>query len=138
MSLPLQHTVNMDNPEEHLVWALLSMDTRQGVPMLMPQPILRSWSKHLYDCGFRHHPELQAKYYRPPATDSTFGAVDGQWVTTDTPGVNPIDDRDTDLDRAIDALPPEVVEAIIARHSHTDDDDNPDGESDDDPEGDQR
>lgn len=117
MSLPKQEDMDMGNPEEHLLWALLSMDARQGVPMLVPEPILRSWSKHLYRCGFRHHPELQEIYYKPPATDSTLGAIDGEWIEADTPGVNPLDGR-SDLDAAIDELPAEVVEAIIDRHTN--------------------
>lgn len=81
MSLPLQATTNPDDPEEHLLWALVNLGANAGAPLIVPEVVLRSWSKHLYRCGFRHHPELQEIEYVPPAPDaSVLEAGAGQWV----------------------------------------------------------
>jgi hypothetical protein len=51
---PSQHEANPDDPEEHFVWALRSMPTKASSGVLIPAAITRGWSKHLWDCGFRH------------------------------------------------------------------------------------
>lgn len=105
MSLPLQEQMNMADPEEHLLWALVGMAAEAGAPLIVPTQILRGWSKHLYECGFRHHPEEQQRWYHPPKTgDSIMEAGLGEWSTT-PPSSGPVDE-------IIQALPAEVIERI--------------------------
>lgn len=79
--IPLQDQMNLDDPEEYFLWALVNMDGMSGAPLILPEPVLRVWSKHLYDCGFRHHPELQQITYRPPVSGtSILEAGGGEWV----------------------------------------------------------
>lgn len=85
--IPLQATCNPDNPEEHLLWALVGMagPTSQA-PLILPVDIMRQWSKHLYAAGFRHHPEHQTIKYVPPITGNNWviGAA-GDWVDINQP-----------------------------------------------------
>ena len=54
MGLPTQDKCDMGKPDEHFLWALLNIGDSIGAPLLVPEPILREWSKHLYLAGFRH------------------------------------------------------------------------------------
>lgn len=115
MSLPLQHEMDMGDPEQHVVWALLNMGSGMNAPMLLPTPVLKEWSRHLYRCGFRHHPECQEIFYQPPRQDaSVLEAGAGQWVEAETPGVSPLSNHD-EVDELIDGLPDEVIERILKR-----------------------
>lgn len=81
MSIPTQQTIDPSKPEEHALWALVNMGANAGAPLILPEPVLRSWSAHLWRCGFRHHPELQEIDYQPPAEDaSVLEAGAGRWV----------------------------------------------------------
>jgi hypothetical protein len=51
---PTQREADLNDPEEHFVWALRSMPTRASSGVLIPAAITRGWSRHLWDCGFRH------------------------------------------------------------------------------------
>lgn len=85
--IPLQPTCDPDNPEEHVLWALVGMagPTSQA-PLILPLEIMRQWSKHLYDAGFRHHPdEQQIKYIPPVHGDNWIAGAAGEWVSMDTP-----------------------------------------------------
>lgn len=114
MSIPRLETADMSSPEQHVEWALVNMDS-SGAPLVMPRMVLQQWSRHLYRCGFRHHPELQELFYQPVRGDgSVLEAATGRWVEADTPGVDPRG-QDDELDRAIDDLPDEVVERLRAR-----------------------
>jgi hypothetical protein len=44
----------MNNPQEHLVWALRNMPAFAGAGVVTHPGFLRSWSEHLFACGFRH------------------------------------------------------------------------------------
>ncbi|RAV34929.1 phage gene 29 protein family protein [Corynebacterium heidelbergense] len=89
MGIPLQHQMDMDKPEEHLLWGLVNIGGLAGVPLLLDERFMRIWSKHLYRCGFRHHPELQELWYKPPTDDATlFQGIGGEWVESE-PGVMP-------------------------------------------------
>lgn len=57
-AIPSQHEVDLTNPEEHLIWALRSLPMIGDSGMMTASPILRKWSKHLWDCGFRHRDYL--------------------------------------------------------------------------------
>lgn len=52
--IPTQDEADMGNPEEHLVWALRNMPALAGTGMVTHPGFLREWSKHLWECGFRH------------------------------------------------------------------------------------
>lgn len=87
MSIPLQSGCDPDVPEEHVLWALVGLaGPSSHAPMILPIPVQRAWSKHLYECGFRHDPELQKIKYIPPAagTNWVVGSA-GKWVDIATP-----------------------------------------------------
>lgn len=52
--IPLQQDADMNNPEEHFVWALRNMPVFAGVGMVTHPGFLRQWSEHLWNCGFAH------------------------------------------------------------------------------------
>lgn len=55
-----QRKADMEDPYQHFGWALSLFPVREdGTPMILPILSLMWVSKHLWDCGFRHHPELQ-------------------------------------------------------------------------------
>lgn len=84
MSIPLQDDLNPSDPEEHVLWALVNINEDLGAPLLLPIENMRAWSKHLFQCGFRHHEDLQEKWFIPPSGDTPlYGAVGGKW--SDTP-----------------------------------------------------
>lgn len=87
MSIPLQSGCNPNDPEEHALWALTGLaGPNSQAPLILPVAVTKLWSKHLYDCGYRHHPELQKIKYIPPAagTNWVVGAA-GEWVDINTP-----------------------------------------------------
>lgn len=87
MNLPLQSACNPDDEVEHILWALVGLTGPSShAPLVLPMAVMRQWAKHLYDCGFRHHPELQKIMYLPPRGDANWvtGAA-GEWVSVDTP-----------------------------------------------------
>ena len=86
--IPLQNNCDPDKPEEHVLWALVRMNEKQGAPLLLPLPAMEEQSKHLYDCGFRHHPDLQTKHYVPPQTNSLWDGMDGTWADGPPPESN--------------------------------------------------
>ena len=82
MGLPTQDKCDMGKPDEHFLWALLNIGDSIGAPLLVPEPILREWSKHLYLAGFRHCDDKQQIWYEVPQDGvSVFdGAAGGRWV----------------------------------------------------------
>lgn len=82
----------MNNPEEHFLWALVGLPGPDNVaPLLLPVPATRAWSKRLWDCGFRHHPELQtAKYSPPPGDHNWLLGPAGSWIGSDEEPVEPV------------------------------------------------
>lgn len=87
MPLPLQSNCDPNDPEEHVLWATVGLPgPGKNAPLTVPPQTQREWSKHLYDCGFRHHPELQKiKYVPPPDEVSWIQGFAGMWVPIDTP-----------------------------------------------------
>ncbi|WP_167464989.1 phage gene 29 protein family protein [Nocardia brasiliensis] len=86
VGIPTQENSDPDNPEEHLLWGLIHLPNVGGAPMVTHPDILRAWSKHLYDLGFRHHPELQTrKFQRPAAGPQSHWNPASAWVPLDTP-----------------------------------------------------
>ena len=58
--IPSQEEHDSDNPEEHFVWALRNMPMFAGTGAVTHPGILRGWSKHLWEAGFRHRDHLEA------------------------------------------------------------------------------
>lgn len=89
MAIPTQAAANMDDPEEHVLWALMgSITTPDGDTLITTEECLRKASKILVDAGFRHVAELQTrKQIIPGGMESVHwmgvGAV--EWVDIDTP-----------------------------------------------------
>ena len=55
-----QRKADMSDPEQHFAWALASFPVMaDGTPMVLPVMCLPVVSRFLWECGFRHHPELQ-------------------------------------------------------------------------------
>lgn len=98
MGLPTQDQCDMSKPDEHFLWALLNIGDSIGAPLLVPEPILREWSRHLYAAGFRHDEDQQRVWYESPRDGvSVFdAAAGGRWV--DHPPGQP------DVQQVVDAL----------------------------------
>lgn len=86
MAIPLHEHSNPNKPDEAFLWALVGLPGQQRAPLMVHPDVLRKWSKHLWDLGFRHYPELQTKEYHPPARgiDQWFNGS-GDWLPAGTP-----------------------------------------------------
>ncbi|MFP7366280.1 DUF2744 domain-containing protein [Corynebacterium callunae] len=95
--IPLQSECDASSPEEHALWALVGLPgPGKNAPLMMPPPALREISQHLWECGFRHDPDLQKKKYVPPRSASNWIACGaGRWVPINT--VLPAEDTVPDL-----------------------------------------
>ncbi|MDO4606963.1 MAG: DUF2744 domain-containing protein [Bowdeniella nasicola] len=112
--IPLQKNMNMDDPEEHILWALVNIGGNIDAPLLMPERVLRRWAHHLWECGFRHHPELQMRFYQPPRDGAgVFEAGGGTWVPAPAPGVEP--DAPDPVDDLLGELTPAQRAALATR-----------------------
>lgn len=112
MSLPTQDKCDMSKPEEHFLWALLNIGESIGAPLLVPEAILREWSRHLYLAGFRHCDDKQKIWYEAPLDGvSVFdGAAGGRWV--DHPP-----NEDGKVDKLLESMEPEDREALLEKLS---------------------
>lgn len=114
MSIPLQHDMDMDDPEQHLLWGLVNMGEKIGAPLLLPEKFMRDFSKHLYRCGFRHDPSVQEIWYKPPGDgDSIWHGTGGKWVEGPEKGVAPKFLSDDEVAEKVIASLPESVLAKI-------------------------
>jgi hypothetical protein len=52
--IPTQDTADMNDPTQHLLWALRSMPAFAGAGLVTHPGFLRAWSEHLFNAGFRH------------------------------------------------------------------------------------
>ncbi|MFJ4652691.1 DUF2744 domain-containing protein [Nocardia sp. NPDC088792] len=86
MAIPVQENCDPNKPEEALLWALVGLPGQQQAPLMVHPDVLRKWSKHLWELGFRHYPDLQTTEYHPPArgADQWLNGA-GQWVPVGTP-----------------------------------------------------
>ena len=110
MGIPLQRDADMGDPRQHVLWALVGMG---DAPLLMPLPIMAEWSEHIFNAGFRHHPELQTVYYSPPGEDASFySSMSGEWIKSESPGVPPDEVNDDEIDRLIAGLD-ERMKAVL-------------------------
>ncbi|MGW4371038.1 phage gene 29 protein family protein [Nocardia takedensis] len=86
MALPAQQDCDQDNPEDAFVWAFVGLPGPRNGPMLVPQQQLRKWSRHLWELGFRHHPEHQELEYHPATPEGEHWLFQaGSWVPVGTP-----------------------------------------------------
>ncbi|WP_052280793.1 phage gene 29 protein family protein [Nocardia vulneris] len=84
--IPHQSECNMDDPEEHALWALVCPPATGQTPILLPLFVAKNLAKALWNCGFRHHPELQTvKFQRPFRGQQHPMNGMGRWVPIDTP-----------------------------------------------------
>ncbi|QIS16405.1 phage gene 29 protein family protein [Nocardia arthritidis] len=92
MRLPTQRQCDMNDPEEHLLWGLAQIAMSPTQPMLLQESIARTISKHLYECGFRHHPELQEKKLQAPHRGQQH-MLNGsaRWVPIEDPEPDPVE-----------------------------------------------
>lgn len=106
--LPTQETADMNDPQEHLVWALRNMPAFAGAGVVTHPGFLRSWSEHLWRCGFRHvdwlesladengniHvsklPKQMLKFQTAMRGPSHIYNNASRWVSVDTPEPEPI------------------------------------------------
>lgn len=106
-AIPSQQQADPNNPEEHFLWALRNLPMVAGSGMMTFSPFLRSWSAHLWECGFAHSDYLakladedgnihvsklpkQTKKFQPPfrGPHHTYNPA-GRWVNPDTPEPKP-------------------------------------------------
>lgn len=101
--IPTQDQANMDDPEEHVLWALKNLPNVGGVGQVTHPDILRKWSKHLVECGFAHRdwlagladedgnihvsqlPEQKIKWQVAPRGPRHDYNPASQWVASDEP-----------------------------------------------------
>lgn len=106
--IPTQDTADMNNPQEHVCWALRSMPAFAGAGMVTHPGFLRAWSEHLFNCGFRHvdwladladengmiHvsklPKQMLKFQEPVRGPRHGYNNAARWVTVGTPEPEPI------------------------------------------------
>lgn len=106
--IPSQEEADLNNPEEHFLWALRNMPAFGGAGMVTHPGFLRQWSEHLWGCGFVHRDYLekladedgnihvsklprQTLKFQPAARGPrhTFNNA-ARWVSADTPAPEPI------------------------------------------------
>jgi hypothetical protein len=87
----MQGNCDPDKPDEHLLWALTQVPITTHQPMIIQQNIARAISTHLWNCGFRHNPELQTRKLLPPFRGQQH-ALNGsaRWVKMDEPEPDPV------------------------------------------------
>ncbi|OHT67762.1 DUF2744 domain-containing protein [Mycobacteroides chelonae] len=106
--LPNQQTADMDNPEEHFVWALRALPHPAGSGQITHPGFLRRWSKHLWECAFYHRdwllkladengnihvsklPEQAQKYQEAFRGPRSVWNPAGRWVPFNEPDPAPV------------------------------------------------
>lgn len=108
-NVPTLHSCDLDDPEEHFLWALVGMPDVIGAPLIMPVPQLRKISRHLWDLGFRQT-EAPSKKYRLDSSDDPLMGGGGRWVDA----ADPEPDADK-IDAALDGLKPQVQKEMLRK-----------------------
>lgn len=106
--IPSQQDADLNNPEEHFLWALRNMPVFSGAGMVTHPGFLRQWSEHLWGCGFAHRDYLerladedgnihvsklpkQRLKFQPAMRGPRHGYNNAaRWVSTDTPDPEPL------------------------------------------------
>lgn len=114
MGVPIdQSKADMGDPEQHVAWALSSFPVMgDGTPMVLPVLSLPFVSRHLWDCGFRHHPELQT-IRQVVDTGASLASAGVRWVPVDDEGLVPA--PEIDLSNLSDAEAQAVQAALDRR-----------------------
>ncbi|MCQ9167498.1 phage gene 29 protein family protein [Corynebacterium amycolatum] len=116
MSLPtLETTYDKDDPTQFMLWAWVKLTTGKG-DFGVPEETAAELSQIFWRRGFRHHPELQMEFYKPPFDGAGWWQGQaGLWLPADEPGVPPEDvvsKSAGDIDVIMAALTPEQKTAI--------------------------
>jgi hypothetical protein len=91
MSIPMFEDCDPTDPHDAFTWALVGLPGPRNAPMMVHPHVLRQWSKHLWELGFRHEPEQQTKEYHPPARGGDHWLNgSGRWVPKGTPRPAPV------------------------------------------------
>lgn len=88
---PKKDDCDAGDPQEHFLWALLHVQMGEFESMPIQPATARVMSKHLYELGFRHHPELQTKKLQMPIRGQqhpTNGLT--RWVPMDAKTPDPL------------------------------------------------
>lgn len=106
--IPSQQDADLNNPEEHFLWALRNMPVFSGAGMVTHPGFLRQWSEHLWGCGFAHRDYLerladedgnihvsklpkQRLKFQPAMRGPRHGYNNAaRWVSTETPDPEPL------------------------------------------------
>ena len=106
--IPTQETADMNNPEEHFLWALRNMPAFAGAGLVTHPGFLRQWSEHLWKCGFAHRdwlegladedgnihvsklPRQTIKFHQPMRGPRHGYNNAARWVSEETPEPEPI------------------------------------------------
>lgn len=121
--IPSQDRADMSDPEEHLAWAMIAMPAF-GQALVTPPEVLRTWSTHLYKCGFRHDPECQEiSWSRPGPVDWTNPL--GAWIPTESMTTSPATQSPVNVDDLTDSEKAALLDALaenglIRRVTHDD------------------
>jgi hypothetical protein len=87
------------NPDEHFLWALMTIPYGPKQTQPIQQNIARTMSRHLHELGFRHHPKLQTKTLQMPLRgDKTNLNGSAIWVPIGTEVPEPIEDSLPNVD----------------------------------------
>lgn len=87
---PMQADCDPENPDEHFLWAVTQIPMGQEMMPVSPN-LARAISNHLYQCGFRHNPELQTKKQQRPwrGQQHSMNGM-GRWVPMDAEEPEPV------------------------------------------------
>ena len=106
--IPSQKEADLDNPQEHFLWALRNMPAFAGAGVVTHPGFLRQWSEHLWGCGFAHRDYLegladadgnihvsqlpkQTLKFQPAVRGPRHGFNNAaRWVSADTPEPQPM------------------------------------------------
>ena len=77
---PTRDACDMDDPEEHFLWAFAALPGVKGGILILPVSYYRLVSKHLWDLGFRLTEEPTLEWVPPQATDPNWMTSPGRWV----------------------------------------------------------
>lgn len=73
--VPMQDDMDLEDPVESLLWALVGIFEMGGASLLVPIPELRKAAQHLWDRGVRFLPEEQRSWAHPVGDGGPFGAA---------------------------------------------------------------
>lgn len=113
--IPTFDNVDLDDPEQHALPALVGLPHMKGAPLAMPRVMLGWISKRLWECGYRYHPELRTIKYRAPHASQGLAMLSsaGEWVPIDDPDPQPDDGEADEVRDRLAALPEAQKQQIV-------------------------